>query len=315
MPKISINIPTYNQKNYICSAIDSALNQTYSNIEINISDDCSTDDTLNIITAKYSNHKNINIIKQERNIGRVKNYQKLLYEICTGEWAINLDGDDFFCDNNYIQNAVQLIATNKEVIMVMAKGMTLDTKTGQLSTRLKNYFDERAIRIFSENELFFDVAEKDFFIEHATCIYHVPTAKKMQFYQYDISSSDWESIFRLIINHKVGFINNAVIHWRKHDNNTSEIPHLDDVVNNFLYIQSPYNYALKTIKPTSRVRKWYLKLGIEHMRMYLFREFVHDKFSFLKMSFYFFTKYPYVFINLVCSRSKFFISHLFKSSI
>ena len=47
-PLVSICIPTYNGKRYIDQCISSAMNQSYNNIEIIISDDQSTDDTLNI---------------------------------------------------------------------------------------------------------------------------------------------------------------------------------------------------------------------------------------------------------------------------
>ena len=51
-PKVSVIIPTYNVERYIDECIESILNQTYSNFEIVICDDCSTDNTLNYI-KKY----------------------------------------------------------------------------------------------------------------------------------------------------------------------------------------------------------------------------------------------------------------------
>lgn len=56
-PLVSICIPTFNGASYIKEAINSALNQTYDNIEIIISDDGSTDDTLTIIDSLTSNYK------------------------------------------------------------------------------------------------------------------------------------------------------------------------------------------------------------------------------------------------------------------
>ena len=77
-PKVSIMIPVYNQEDYIANTIQSALNQNYNNIEIIISDDASTDNTSQIIKDFLPNQK-IKYFRNQVNIGRVKNYRKLLY--------------------------------------------------------------------------------------------------------------------------------------------------------------------------------------------------------------------------------------------
>lgn len=67
LPKISIVLPTYNGSRYIRQSIESCLNQTYNNIELIIVDDCSSDNTPDIIRA-YTDER-IKYIKHKTNMG------------------------------------------------------------------------------------------------------------------------------------------------------------------------------------------------------------------------------------------------------
>ena len=57
MPKVSVNIPVYNDEKYIRETLDSALNQTYSDLEIIIVDDGSTDNIKNVLENQKDNVK------------------------------------------------------------------------------------------------------------------------------------------------------------------------------------------------------------------------------------------------------------------
>ena len=89
---VSIIITSYNSRKFIYKAINSALNQTYKNIEILIIDDNSTDRTLNEL-LKYVNNPKIHIYKSPMNVGPyvLKNY---LIDKLRGEFVTILDADD-----------------------------------------------------------------------------------------------------------------------------------------------------------------------------------------------------------------------------
>lgn len=68
-PTISIIVPTYNRVRFLPETIDSLLGQTYRNFEIIVVDDCSTDNTVQMIEAKYQTHPNFTLIRHSRNRG------------------------------------------------------------------------------------------------------------------------------------------------------------------------------------------------------------------------------------------------------
>lgn len=77
---IDIALATYNGEKYLKEQIDSILNQTYNNIQIIISDDCSQDKTREILEA-YANNPKIKIYYQEHNLGYIKNFEFLLQHV------------------------------------------------------------------------------------------------------------------------------------------------------------------------------------------------------------------------------------------
>ncbi|MGI0116914.1 glycosyltransferase [Zooshikella sp. RANM57] len=112
MPLVSIVIPTYNQEDYVLDAIESARQQTYKNIEIIISDDCSTDGTIKIIDEyiKKNNDYRIKLIKNEINLGITGNVNKLI-EYSKGKFIALFAGDDIMYPKK-IEKQMQLMESD-----------------------------------------------------------------------------------------------------------------------------------------------------------------------------------------------------------
>jgi glycosyltransferase involved in cell wall biosynthesis len=99
-PYFSIIIPAYNVENYIHHAIDSIINQKYQDFELIIVDDCSIDNTLNIITGYEEKYNNITVIKHSKNqtqhIARMNGVN-----IARGKYILFLDGDDSYTEDAF----------------------------------------------------------------------------------------------------------------------------------------------------------------------------------------------------------------------
>ncbi len=93
VPLVSIYISAYNCSKYIVRCVESALNQTITDLEVCICDDGSTDDTLRILQEHYANHPRVRFISQKnKGIGSASN---TAVRLCRGFYIGQLDSDDF----------------------------------------------------------------------------------------------------------------------------------------------------------------------------------------------------------------------------
>jgi len=250
MLKVSILIPTYNQQDFIGKAIESALVQTYKDVEIIISDDASTDNTPDII-RRYLKDKRVKYFRNEQNLGRVQNYRKALYEYATGQWVLNLDGDDYLYDNDFVKNAIDNIIGNKDMVLV-AGGCIFN----YINENYKAVFlpTEKSHEVKDGHEIFLNWYKNS--IPHISALYNRETALKTGFYTEDIISSDWESLLRLVLNGKVLLLNKIAGVWRKHRDNFSTKVDLKELCKNSRFITSPYEYAIKKGLPATELNRW-----------------------------------------------------------
>lgn len=92
-PKVSVIIAAYNAAEYIEECISSIQKQTYDNWELWICDDASTDDTLEIITAKANLDDRIKVLHNDINIFAGASRNKCINK-CTGDYVMIQDADD-----------------------------------------------------------------------------------------------------------------------------------------------------------------------------------------------------------------------------
>lgn len=118
LPLVSIVIPVYNRVKLVEKAIESSLNQTYTNIEIIIGDNCSTDGTWEKIQRYAEKNENIHVFQNKNNLGPVLNW-KACIEKAKGEYVKILFSDDWI-DNNWIEKAVPYLS-DKDVGFVYSR--------------------------------------------------------------------------------------------------------------------------------------------------------------------------------------------------
>ncbi len=115
MPQVSVIIPNYNHAPYLKQRIDSVLHQTYADIEVIILDDCSTDNSKEII-EQYRNNKTISqIIYNDANSGSTfKQWDKGI-QLAKGEYIWIAESDDW-CENNFLETIVSGLEKNNDAV-------------------------------------------------------------------------------------------------------------------------------------------------------------------------------------------------------
>lgn len=108
MELVSVIMPTYNCGRFIRESIDSVLSQTYTNWELLIVDDCSTDETETII-AGYSD-KRIQYMRNEHNMGAALTRNRALRE-AKGKYIAFLDADDVWLPHK-LEKQIAFMETN-----------------------------------------------------------------------------------------------------------------------------------------------------------------------------------------------------------
>ena len=100
--KISVIIPLYNKEKFIKKTINSLTNQDYNNLEIIIVDDCSTDNSFEIVSNLIRNRSKIKLYKNSKNSGVSFSRNEGLSK-ATGEYILFLDADDYIIDSNFFK--------------------------------------------------------------------------------------------------------------------------------------------------------------------------------------------------------------------
>lgn len=223
--KISVIIATYNRENYLKTAINSVLKQSYKDVEIIIIDDCSKDNTKNTVENIKSD-----VIKYHRNdSNKGCGYSRKLgmEKFATGKYVIFLDDDDKFTNFNYFEEAIKMFNKNKNLSMVCAPHIVNDVISNKKTKVEFKYQD------IIDNKVFFTNFGNEFYKKP---IISVAIIKKdaLEFANYHEMKilNDTTIFLRALLYGPVGFINEISAEYLVHGNNISFNCSADFIIDN-----------------------------------------------------------------------------------
>lgn len=249
-PLVTISIPTFNQERYIVRAIESALSQDYPNLEVIVSDDCSTDETFNLASAIAD--PRLTVRRAERKLGRIGNYRHCLYDLARGDWMVNLDGDDQFVDAHFIAGAIEQLMREKDVVLYAAGSLCLHESDGKLERAPMHFEGERLLIPGTEYVLRYPALGAT---QHFSVVYNRALALETDFYSIDALGTDTDSLFRLALKGKVLVEKKWVGAWTYHDSNASYTL-TDETVEKEIRMLSRVADALAEHVPPAQARRW-----------------------------------------------------------
>lgn len=139
-PKVTVGIPAYNAERFIGWAIKSVLNQTYTDFELIITDDGSTDKTVEI--ARSFNDPRIKLISDGQNHGISYRLNQQI-DLAQGEYFVRMDADDIMLPDR-IEKQVEYLAEHPEVDIIGGDVIVIDDDNkiiGCRTTEFKTPFD------------------------------------------------------------------------------------------------------------------------------------------------------------------------------
>jgi glycosyltransferase involved in cell wall biosynthesis len=253
---VSVMIPTYNQKQYLEAAIESALAQTYPYLEIIVSDDASPDPQVAKILNRYARLPNVTVYRNETNLGRVANYRTTLYERTNGEWVVNLDGDDYFHDPSFIEKAMALVVEHPGLVMVSCRCLE---ESGPERKLIKNDTPFSWDKVMAPEQAYQALGDENYYCCHPTTIYRRETALALDFYRYDITAADSESLLRLMACGDLGTIPVWGAVWRNHGGNASLNLTVEQMVDNLKAVKAPRTMCSNPLSkvPAAFWKQWF----------------------------------------------------------
>ena len=134
--KIDILLATYNGEEYIKEQIDSILNQTYSNFRLLISDDNSTDKTLEIIRDYEKKDDRIKVFENKENNGVIKNFEFLLKQVDSDLYMLS-DQDDVWYENKIEETYRKLKEDDADLVFTDLE--VVDENLNTIYSSMNNY--------------------------------------------------------------------------------------------------------------------------------------------------------------------------------
>lgn len=117
--KCYVGVPVYNEERYIEKTLLSLTKQDYGDVLFHVSDNCSTDNTWDIIKDVCSSDKRFLLTRHEKNVGAYINFKEL-FDVANSEYFMWMGAHDYI-SSGFIQAAVDVLDTQQEIVMVSGK--------------------------------------------------------------------------------------------------------------------------------------------------------------------------------------------------
>ena len=238
---VDILMATYNGEKYVAEQIDSILNQTYKNIRLVISDDCSTDKTREVL-KKYENDKRVELHFQKENLGYIRNFEFLLKQVKNPLYMLS-DQDDVWLKEKVEKSVETLEKENADMVFGDLEVVDQNLKTiypsfGDfmlLNRKIKKMINSKELNYLYNCVTGCTILSKKEFIEKT-----LPVPYKSKYVAHD----HWMALMITNLNGKLAYMPEKYIKYRQHGDNqigTDKISHkftkLEDVRNLFIEVK------------------------------------------------------------------------------
>ena len=217
---VSVIVASYNHAEYLVQRMDSLINQTYQDIEVLVIDDCSTDNSIEVLRRYQANPK-VKLIIREKNGGWVAVSNQGV-ELSAGEFVIFANCDDA-CDLRMIERLVEGMRVNPTAGISYSRSLMIDENGENIGDDFLGR--EQSFRIKCDSDILLTKKEMSRFLLDS-CV--IPNLSAALFRKACFTSvggftkdyrvcSDWDLFFRIVARHDVAYIAEPLNQFRQHE--------------------------------------------------------------------------------------------------
>jgi glycosyltransferase involved in cell wall biosynthesis len=266
---VSICIPTYNGSAYLPETFESVLVQTYSNFEVLVVDDHSTDETINIVQSYIERDARVRLIQNPRNLGLVNNWNRCI-KMAKGEWIKFVFQDDLIAPD-CIEKMINFLSKSpeKEKVIFCKRDFFFNdvSRLNNFDLEMKdvNFFwdvfpNKIRIKPIDTIKMIIKLSDRNIFGEPTSFLIHKKIFDKLGLFDESFHQiCDLELWLRMGVNFQILMIPETLAYFRIHENSTTnanrreqwlQIRYLDRIrlFNKFMFDKtySPLREELKT---------------------------------------------------------------------
>jgi glycosyltransferase involved in cell wall biosynthesis len=149
-PRLSIGLPVFNGEDYLEKALNSLINQTFTDFELIISDNASTDRTREICEAYVAKDPRVRYYRNSVNIGATQNWYRV-FELSTGEYFASVAHDDVY-DPDYMRKCIKVLDQDPSVVVCHSKTTAIDADgnyIGNFEVEVDTTSDKPHVRLYN----------------------------------------------------------------------------------------------------------------------------------------------------------------------
>lgn len=219
-PLVTIGITSYNYAHFIETALESVINQNYKNIEIIIVEDCSSDNSVEVIKNWIKKNKDIlpiRFILNKKNLGLAGSTDVILQN-ASGKYLQLLDADDFIFPDK-VETQIAVLESNPDCALVYSNLRVEDVKGDLLNADYCNWIN------FDRNNMpegwVLDKLIAFNFIPAHSPIFHVAYAREVGGFDPTLRLQDYYMWLKLAENYQFKYLNEVLGVYRIHSSSMS----------------------------------------------------------------------------------------------
>ncbi len=221
-PFFSVMMPAYNAERYIGTALESILEQTFTDYEVVVWDDCSSDTTVAVVEEYAKRDRRIRCFRNESNIGSCRT-RRLAQEQLKGEYVAFLDSDDIWEPEKLELFAKELTAAENESICVHSDARLIDAAGKECGDSFQERFNSADRPV--AGTIFPDILCANWINLSSAVVSRRALLEAGGFRELDnMVTDDWDMWVRFARNAKFIFIPQCLTRYRVHEDGISA-PH------------------------------------------------------------------------------------------